>query len=190
MNVRKEIRVRRIRTLPTLLVVAAALVALVVAACGSSGGDDVKAAAPAASANMSAPSGGNADLAVRSGSLGKILADSQGRTLYLFEKDTGTMSNCSGACAGQWPPAPAGAHPKAGSGLDAALLGTTTRSDGSQQLTYGGHPLYRFVGDRAVGDTKGQNVDAFGAEWYVVSPAGKKVEGKATTTSNGGGYGY
>jgi predicted lipoprotein with Yx(FWY)xxD motif len=189
MNVRKEIQVRRIRTLPTLVVVAFALVALVVAACGG-GGDSVKAAAPAASSNMSAANGGTADLAVSSGSLGKTLVDSQGRTLYLFEKDTGTMSTCSGACATDWPPAPASAHPKTGSGVDAALVGTTTRSDGSKQLTYGGHPVYRYVGDSAAGDTNGQNVNAFGAEWYVVSPAGKKVVGEASTTSNGGGYGY
>jgi predicted lipoprotein with Yx(FWY)xxD motif len=128
MNVRKEIQVRRIRTLPTLVVVAFALVALVVAACGG-GGDSVKAAAPAASSNMSAANGGTADLAVSSGSLGKTLVDSQGRTLYLFEKDTGTMSTCSGACATDWPPAPASAHPKAGSGVDAALVGRQQAAD-------------------------------------------------------------
>jgi predicted lipoprotein with Yx(FWY)xxD motif len=182
--------VRRKTTLLILPVVAAGLAALVVAGCGGNG-DNVK-AAPAASAKVSTPSGGKATVGVSTGSLGKYLVDSQGRTLYLFEKDTGTMSTCSGACASAWPPSTTGGHPEAGTGLKAAQLGTTARSDGGRQLTYDGHPLYRYAGDQAPGDTNGQDLTQFGGGWYVVSPAGHKVEGDATTTtsSNGGGNGY
>ncbi|HVD55858.1 MAG TPA: hypothetical protein VNC17_03375 [Thermoleophilaceae bacterium] len=167
-----------------------ALVALAVAGCGGNSNDNVKASAPAASAKVSTPSGGKATAGVRTGSLGKYLVDSQGRTLYLFEKDTGTMSTCSGACASAWPPATTSGHPKAGSGVNAALLGNSTRSDGSTQLTYDGHPLYRYAGDGSPGDTNGQGLTQFGGGWYVVSPAGHKIENGETTTSNGGGNGY
>ena len=175
-----------VRMLPAVLI---AVVALVVAGCGG-GGDNVKASAPAASANMSAPSGGSATVALGSGPLGTHLVDSKGRTLYLFEKDKGTMSTCSSACASLWPASTTSGHNKAGSGVNAELLGSTKRSDGGTQLTYNGHPLYRFSGDHAAGDTNGQGLTDFGAGWYVVSPAGQKIEGgKAASTSNGGGYG-
>jgi predicted lipoprotein with Yx(FWY)xxD motif len=68
------------------------------------------------------------------------------------------------------------------------MLGTTKRSDGKTQVTYNGHPLYLFSGDTKPGDAGGQNVDAFGAKWYVLSPAGNKVAGSAT--GSGGGYAY
>ena len=179
---------RRKRTLLMVPVVSVALVAVAIAGCG--GNNNVKASAPAASAKVSTPSGGKATVSVGTGSLGKYLVDSQGRTLYLFEKDTGTMSTCSGACASAWPPATTSGHPKAGSGVNAALLGNSTRSDGSTQLTYDGHPLYRYAGDGSPGDTNGQGLTQFGGGWYVVSPAGHKIENGETTTSNGGGNGY
>jgi predicted lipoprotein with Yx(FWY)xxD motif len=182
-----------LRRKSTLLIVPAALIALValaVAGCGGSN-SNVNTSAPAASAKMSTPSGAKATVGVRTGSLGKDLVDSQGRTLYLFEKDTGTMSTCSGACASAWPPATTSGRPKAGSGLNAGLLRTTTRSDGSTQLAYNGHPLYRYAGDQSPGDTNGQDLTQFGGGWYVVSPAGHKIEGHETTaTANGGGNGY
>jgi predicted lipoprotein with Yx(FWY)xxD motif len=181
---------RRKTTLLMVPAVSVALVALAVAGCGGNSNDNVKASAPAASAKVSTPSGGKATAGVRTGSLGKYLVDSQGRTLYLFEKDTGTMSTCSGACASAWPPATTSGHPKAGSGVNAALLGNSTRSDGSTQLTYDGHPLYRYAGDGSPGDTNGQGLTQFGGGWYVVSPAGHKIENGETTTSNGGGNGY
>jgi len=179
------------RILLVVPVVVVALAALVVAGCGG-GNDNVKASAPAASAKAASSSGGGATVDVRSGALGRYLVDSQGRTLYLFEKDTGTTSTCSGACASAWPPATTSGHATAGSGVKAALLGTTARSDGSSQLTYHGHPLYRYAGDQAPGDTNGQGLTQFGGGWYVVSPAGQKIEGHDTTTSdtNGGGNGY
>jgi predicted lipoprotein with Yx(FWY)xxD motif len=174
----------RTKPLPLLLAAAAiALAALVVAGCGG-GGDQ----ATAASGNSSA-AGGSSTIGVSNiGGLGKVLVDSKGRTAYLFEKDTGPKSTCSGACATEWPPITTNGKPSAGNGVTASMIGTTKRSDGKTQVTYNGHPLYLFEADEKPGDAAGQNVDAFGAEWYVLSPAGQKVEGNAK--SSGGGYAY
>jgi predicted lipoprotein with Yx(FWY)xxD motif len=130
---------------------------------------------------------------------GKILVSSNGHTLYLFEHDKGTKSTCYGKCATDWPPLLTAAKPKTGSGVKAALIGTTRRKDGKLQVTYHGHPLYWFFLDKKAGQTKGQNLDFFGGEWYVVNAKGVKVETKAdggnagtTSTSTnpyGGGYG-
>ena len=106
---------------------------------------------------------------------GKILVDSRGRTLYLFTKDSGTKSACSGACAMAWPPLGSGGKPTVGRGAKASLVGTTRRSDGKPQVTYNGHPLYTFVMDTKPGDAKGEGFTAFGGRWFVVSPAGKQV---------------
>jgi predicted lipoprotein with Yx(FWY)xxD motif len=171
--------------------VSAVAVALAVAGCGSNGNDNVKASAPAASAKVATPSGAKADLGVRSTGIGTFLVDSQGRTLYLFEKDKGSMSTCSGACASAWPPAMTNGQPKAGTGVKASLVGTTKRSDGGTELTYAGHPLYRYAGDAAPGDTNGQGLDQFGGGWDVVAPSGHKIEGDSgAQTSGGGGNGY
>jgi predicted lipoprotein with Yx(FWY)xxD motif len=112
---------------------------------------------------------------VRRTGLGKILVDSRGRTLYLFKKDTGGKSRCSGSCAVNWPPLLATGRPAAGSGVKASKLGTTRRSDGKTQVVYNRHPLYRFVGDKKPGNTNGQGLNAFGARWFVVSPAGNQI---------------
>jgi predicted lipoprotein with Yx(FWY)xxD motif len=118
-----------------------------------------------------------ATVKIRSTKLGKILVDAKGRTLYLFEKDKHGKSACSGACAANWPPLLTTGKPKAGTGARASKLGTTKRSDGKTQVTYGGHPVYRFVLDsNKPGSTKGEGVDAFGAEWYVLGANGKKIE--------------
>jgi predicted lipoprotein with Yx(FWY)xxD motif len=118
-----------------------------------------------------------ATIKVRSVSLGKILVNGSSQTLYLFEKDKHGKSACSGQCAKFWPPVLTKGKPKAGSGVKASLLGTTNRSDGTTQVTYNKHPLYRFLNDKnKVGATKGEGVDAFGAEWYVVGTNGKKIE--------------
>ena len=181
---------RRKITLLIVPVLALAVAALVVAGCGGGGSDGVKASAPAASANVPTSSGGGATVGVHKGSLGTYLVDSQGRTLYLFEKDKGTMSTCSGACASSWPLAATSGNPKAGSGVDAALL-KTTRSGGVTQLIYAGHPLYRYAGDQAAGDTNGEGLTDFGGGWDVVAPSGQKIEGDQTTaSSNGGGSGW
>jgi predicted lipoprotein with Yx(FWY)xxD motif len=118
-----------------------------------------------------------ATVKTRSNKLGKILVDGRARTLYLFEKDKKGKSACSGACATNWPPLLTKGKPKAGSGIKASLLGTTKRSDGTTQVTYNKHPLYTFVVDKnKPGSTKGEGIDAFGAEWYVLGSNGKKIE--------------
>jgi predicted lipoprotein with Yx(FWY)xxD motif len=176
----------RSRPIPFLAPLAAvALVALAVAGCG--GGDDggnAKASTPPKTKN-----GSSATVGLASSSLGNILVDSRGRTIYLFKKDTGTKSTCFGACATNWPPVRVSGKPKAGSGLNASLLGTTPRSDGNPQVTYNGHPLYLFQGDSSPGDTNGQAITAFGAAWYVVSPAGNAITNQSASTG-GGGRGY
>jgi predicted lipoprotein with Yx(FWY)xxD motif len=109
-------------------------------------------------------------------SLGAILTDATGRTLYLFEKDAGAKPTCYGACAQGWPPLLTTGTPAAGAGVTTSLLGTVKRTDGTVQVTYAGHPLYYFVADTKPGDTSGEGTQAFGAGWDLVSPAGKKVE--------------
>jgi predicted lipoprotein with Yx(FWY)xxD motif len=176
----------RRRSIPSLAALAAvALVALAVAGCGGSNDNgNASASTPPKTKN-----GRSATVGVASSSLGNILVDSQGRTIYLFKKDTGTKSTCFGACATSWPPVRVSGKPKAGSGLNASLLGTTPRSDGKPQVTYNGHPLYLFQGDSSPGDTNGQAITAFGAAWYVVSPAGNAIT-RQSASAGGGGRGY
>jgi predicted lipoprotein with Yx(FWY)xxD motif len=112
----------------------------------------------------------------RHGKLGTFLVDGKGRTLYLFEKDKTRKSRCSGSCAAAWPPLITSGKPRAKGRAKAALLGTTKRKNGSRQVTYNGHPLYRFIQDTSPGQTNGQGSHAFGAGWYVVAPSGKKIE--------------
>jgi predicted lipoprotein with Yx(FWY)xxD motif len=111
-----------------------------------------------------------------SSSLGKILVDANGRTLYLFAKDGRNKSMCSGSCAAYWPPLLTHGKPIARTGVKASLLSTTRRSDGSMQVTYAGHPLYRFALDTKAGQTKGEGLDDFGGEWDAVTPGGKHAE--------------
>jgi len=181
---------------------AAALIAigaLAVGACGSSGSsatgqamasnDGAAGVAPSPSTD---PSSGTVDSATSS--LGTILVSAQGRALYLWQADVGTKSSCVGACAAAWPPLVTTGHPSAGSGVKQSLLGTTKRSDGTQQVTYGGHPLYLFKGDTASGQTNGQGSDGFGALWYVLSPGGKGITASPPSAgasgSDGSSTGY
>jgi predicted lipoprotein with Yx(FWY)xxD motif len=120
-------------------------------------------------------------------SLGRILANSSGHTLYLFKKDKNGKSACSGQCATFWPPLIASGKPRAAAGAKASLLGTTKRADGRLQVTYNHHPLYTFAKDTKKGQTSGEGVNAFGAEWYAVSPAGATVA-KSMAAGGGGGY--
>jgi predicted lipoprotein with Yx(FWY)xxD motif len=107
---------------------------------------------------------------VRRTGLGKILVDSRGRTLYLFKKDTGGRSRCSGSCAVAWPPLLVSGRPTAGTGVKGSKLSTTRRSDGKKQVVYNHHPLYHFVGDKKPGNTNGQGLTAFGARWFTLTP--------------------
>jgi len=101
------------------------------------------------------------------------LTSGSGRAIYLWAKDTGDASACTGACASAWPPV-TGTATAAGS-AKASDLGTITRSDGTKQVTYDGHPLYYFVGDSGPGTATGQGSDNFGAKWWLVSPTGSDV---------------
>jgi predicted lipoprotein with Yx(FWY)xxD motif len=122
------------------------------------------------------------------GSLGKVLVDSRGRTLYLFRMDAGGRSSCVAACAAAWPPVRAQGMPLAGTGLSPAKLTTTARSDGAPQVLYNGHPLYRYAGDAKPGDTNGQRLTAFGAAWFAVSGAGQVVSRPASKPGGGSIY--
>jgi predicted lipoprotein with Yx(FWY)xxD motif len=186
------------RPLVALAVLAAA--AVLAAGCGSdnnsgsggnssgSGGGIYGSSGPT---STSGTASSVATVSATSTSLGMILVDGSGRTLYLFEKDQPNQSACAGACAAAWPVDQSGATPKAGSGVTASMLGTIRRSDDTAQVTYNQHPLYYYSGDSGAGQHNGQGVDAFGAKWYVVTPAGGAVSGGATATTpaNGGGYG-
>ena len=109
-------------------------------------------------------------------SLGRLVVDGSGRTLYLFEKDKNRHSACYGACAQYWPPLLTHGKPVARVGVKQSLLGTTRRRNGSQQVTYAGHPLYRYVGDTGAGQTNGAGLQDFGGGWDPISPSGKKIE--------------
>jgi predicted lipoprotein with Yx(FWY)xxD motif len=115
-------------------------------------------------------------IALRNSAFGPILVDGSGRTLYLFEADPKDMSTCNGDCVSVWPPLIAHGTPQAAAGIDQSLLTTTTRKDGSLEVVYNGHPLYYFVSDRQPGDTTGEALSSFGAEWYVLSAAGSKID--------------
>jgi predicted lipoprotein with Yx(FWY)xxD motif len=164
----------------------AAGIVLAATACSSSLSSNGSTQAPVASsatAQPSSPAAASSSTAAMaiglqsvSGIDGKFLADGQGRALYLFEADKGSTSTCTGACAAAWPPVTASAMPMAGSGVDQSLLGTTKRADGTEQLTYNGHPLYYFAADTSSGMAKGQGTKAFGAGWYVVNAKGSKID--------------
>ena len=188
-----------IRSKPIRLLAGAAalpLIALVAAGCGGGSSSSGGGSAAAATVPPKTASGQSATVGTASrGNLGTILVDSQGRTLYLFEKDSGTQSACTGACATNWPPLRDSGKPTAGTGLNASLLGTTPRSDGKPQVTYNGHPLYTFVMDTAPGQTNGQGVTAFGGSWFTLNVSGNQVTAAQSTTttsgsSGGGGIGY
>jgi predicted lipoprotein with Yx(FWY)xxD motif len=128
-----------------------------------------------AAAKPAAPPPGSA-VDTGSSSIGTILVGANGRTLYLFKKDTGPSSSCYGACASVWPPYTTNGNPVSGSGVQASLLGTTKRSDGTTQVTYAGHPLYFFGGDTVRGSITGEGLKQFGARWWVVSPGGGAIK--------------
>jgi len=164
---------------PLVALVALAAVGVLAAGCSSngsgSGGLGGYGSSGTTPASGKAPS--VATVSATSTNLGTILVDGNGRTLYLFEKDQPNQSACAGACAAAWPVDQSSATPKAGSGVTASMLGTIKRGDNTTQVTYNKHPLYYFQGDSGTGQHNGQGVDAFGAKWFVVDPAGAAVTG-------------
>jgi predicted lipoprotein with Yx(FWY)xxD motif len=167
-----------------------AMVALAIAACGSSSsssaGSSSQAAAPSTSATSTASSATASTSAGSSGAaitvttkhakkLGTILAaGAKEKTVYLFEADKGSSSACTGACAKAWPPVTGTAVAK--ELAKSSDLGTITRSDGTTQVTYKGHPLYFFAKDKDDEDAYGQGLKQFGADWYVLAPSGSKID--------------
>jgi predicted lipoprotein with Yx(FWY)xxD motif len=153
-------------------------------------GGALLAAALVASAAKAAPA---ATISVAKSSLGQVIVDSRGHTVYLFEKDAKGQSSCYGACAKFWPPVLVKGKPAAGAGAKASLLGVVMRKDGTHQLTYAGHPLYGFFKDRASGQTTGEGLSFFGGGWYVLAPSGRKIDKESpapASSSSSGGYGY
>ena len=180
------------RRLVSALALVLAAVALVAAGCGSgssnasaSGGSTIGGGggygSSAGGSGTSAYGGSTGSsgamsetVAAHGSSLGTILVDGEGKTLYQFESDTPSSSTCNDGCTAVWAPVPGTA--KAGSGITASKLGTIRRSDGSMQASYAGHPLYWYEGDTAAGDTNGEGLDDFGAEWYAIAPSGSAVK--------------
>ena len=175
-----------------------AALALAVSACGSSSsssaasGSTPAAAGSSPAASASASSSGGTTLTAKTIGSQQVLTNSAGFTLYWFAPDTSTTSKCTGSCATYWPPVKGPAT--AGSGVT-GTLGTITRSDGTTQATYDGHPLYTYAGDTAPGQAKGNGLNVSGGLWYEMTvsgatPAAGASASASATSTKGGGYGY
>jgi predicted lipoprotein with Yx(FWY)xxD motif len=147
------------------------VVLLTIAAAGVAPSSACSSSAGSTGSDPTPPVSGTA-VSAQSTSLGPILVDGRGRTVYVFANDKSNVSTCDGVCAADWPPVPAPSPLSASPPGVQAALGTATRSDGTRQLTVAGHPLYTFSGDSAAGQTKGQGITLNGGLWTVVSPAG------------------
>jgi predicted lipoprotein with Yx(FWY)xxD motif len=167
----------------SIIVVVMPILAALLAGCGSSSSSTSNAASTpaqstAAPATSSTPAASTAALVTtKHNKLGTILAAGPKKlTVYLFAADTASKSACAGACAKVWPPVTTSGQPGAAGHAMAADLGTITRPDGTMQVTYKGHPLYYFTKDGDVSDAYGEGSKAFGADWYVLAPSGKKID--------------
>jgi predicted lipoprotein with Yx(FWY)xxD motif len=167
--------------------------ALLVAACSSTSSTTGAASTPSAGTPAGTSAGtssagsstGGTVIETASSSAGTFLTDGSGRAVYLWVKDAGSTSSCSGACAGAWPPVTASGTVTASGGAKASDLATITRSDGTKQVTYDGHPLYYFSGDSGPGTATGQGSDGFGAKWWLVAPTGSDVTASVTSFTAG-----
>jgi len=183
---------------PVKLAAPLAVALLAAAACSSSGSSSgstsnstsPSAAAPAGSASSTV-------ITTKTSSGGSFLTNGAGRAVYMFMADSTGKSTCDGACAAAWPPVVATGQPTASGSAQTSDLGTITRSDGTKQVTYDGHPLYYFEGDTGPGTDKGQGLNGFGALWYLVAPSGSSITTAVTisgsgstpaSSSGGGGY--
>jgi predicted lipoprotein with Yx(FWY)xxD motif len=110
------------------------------------------------------------------GTFGSALVNGDGMPLYAFSQDTADTSACTGGCTSEWPPSVSQGAPVAGTGVDASLLGTITRDDGTMQVTYNGHPLYTFAADTGSDEAGGQGLEDNGGTWHLVSPAGEPIQ--------------
>lgn len=171
--------------------IAAALgAALLLAACGSSSSNSSSSSQAANSSPYSSGSAAtktNVSISTAKNADGTYLIGASGRPLYMWVADTSGKSSCAGTCAKVWPPLIASSTPSTSGGVNAANLGTITRSDGTKQVTYMGHPLYYFVQDSSAGKVKGQGSNSFGAKWWLVAPSGSVITATATKVSSSGG---
>jgi predicted lipoprotein with Yx(FWY)xxD motif len=165
----------------TWLAPAGLAAALLIAACGSSTGSGSTSSAAAPATGAAASSG-----TLKTTKIGgvAVLTNAKGFTLYWFVPDTSTKSNCNGSCATYWPPVKGPAT--AGTGVTGKLA-TITRSDGSVQATYNGHPLYTYVGDKAPGQAKGNGLNLSGGVWHEITTSGS-APAAGSSTGSGGGY--
>ena len=164
-----------------------AAIALAVAACGSSSSSGTNAAATStpAAQNTAAAAGSGPVLATKTINGTKVLTNSKGFVVYWFVPDTSTTSKCTGSCATYWPPVTGPAT--AGAGVT-GTLGTITRSDGTKQATYDGHPLYTYAGDTAPGKAKGNGLNASGGLWYEMTVSGATPAANSSASTGGNGY--
>jgi predicted lipoprotein with Yx(FWY)xxD motif len=178
----------RIRSL--VATVAISLGAASIVACGSGGsGGSGGNSGTAISTSLKTASGRVATIGLAdNAALGRVLVDPRGRTLYLFQKDAAGKSACGAACAAAWPPLRAKGEPVTAQGLTSSKLGITSRPNGTRQVTYNGHPLYRYTGDTRPGDANGQGLSAFGAPWFAVSSAGTVVSRPGSNPGSASGY--
>jgi predicted lipoprotein with Yx(FWY)xxD motif len=161
---------------------------LLAAACGSAASSGSAASGtPAAAGSTPSASAPAAATVIKTttGSAGAFLTNGSGRAVYLWVKDTMNTSMCSGACAGAWPPVLANGSVTASGGATGKDLGTITRSDGTKQVTYDGHPLYYFAGDAGAGQASGQGSDSFGAKWWLVAPSGASITAASVSAGSG-----
>jgi predicted lipoprotein with Yx(FWY)xxD motif len=175
-------------------------VALIAAAACSSSASSSSSSTPQSSGTPASAAGSSATVITTANSSGgAFLTSSSGRAIYLFLADSKDKSNCSGACASTWPPVTTTGTPTASGSAQSSDLGTITRSDGTKQVTYDGHPLYYFAGDTGAGTDKGQGIDGFGAKWWLIAPSGSSIttavtlsggSGASPSASSNGGGGY
>ncbi len=176
-----EHRMRRVAAV--LASCGAALVLVTGCASGTSGSaTGSTASARAGSLVLPTVSPGPVVVAATTGPLGVYLVDGAGRTLYLFDADSGGMSSCVDACAASWPPLTTTGSPTADAGAAADKLGTAARADGSLQVVYAGHPLYFFAGDQLAGQTGGEGSDG---KWWIVGPDGSPIRSDGAGQGNG-----
>lgn len=174
-------------TLRTGGAVAAVGVALAVAACGGSSSSGSAPASYGKSSSPSSTSASSVSIATTKGPMGTYLTGASGRALYLWVADKGGKSACSGACAATWPPLTTKGSPTTAGGAMSADLGTITRSDGTKQVTYKGHPLYYYAADTSAGQITGQGSNQFGAKWWLVAPSGSGITSGASSGSSSSG---
>ena len=155
---------------------------VLLAACGSSSSGGTP------SAPGSAAPSSSSGLKTAKTSMGTVLTNANGFTLYWFSLDTSATSKCGGACAAAWPPVAGPVSAAAGVSL-AGKLATITRPHGSMQETYNGHPLYTFSGDSGPGKTGGNGISGFGGTWHAVTTSGAAAPA-SSPSAGGGGYGY